>query len=1345
MESYSTKAVLSVADHGFTSKMKAAADSLDRLDTGGQKASRSIMDIAKGIGVFKALSIAGNALNNSLSGAIDRFDTMTRFPKVMEQMGFSAEESGKSIQKLSNGIKGLPTSLDGITASTQRIAVLTGNLDKATDTSLALNNAFLASGSTTADAERGLNQYVQMLSKSSVDMQSWRTLQETMGYALSETAKELGIATGNSNELYEALQSGEISFTKFNDTMITCSTRTGGFADKAKSASSGIKTSFENLGIAVTRGMANTIQSVDDAIEKIDGTSIADKLDSASNRIDHFFEITAKGAQIAVQALNMLSPYLAAVTAGYLAFEGAAGAQKAWDMIKKGGADAGKILEAVANKEKLAAEAAAANEIAVKASAKAKELNNAASEASARAVEAETIARESAAAALRTRTAAEAAERAEIKVRTAEEKMSTAVIILKTAEEKAAVAATKSKAMQEKTAAAVTRAKANVDKASIALETAKANAEKAGAVSSELGAKAEAMDMAATKASAIADEKAMTASMAKATADRVEAKAVELETIAEAKKAVAEEAGNIAEAKGSVLAIAKAAALGVLSGSIGVAEAAQLSLNAAMAANPIGTVIMMVTALTAVTIGVAKALSKLDTKTLEMQETQQEAVESAKSLAEELDSSSKAYKDNVSDIEASVQANKKLADELLNLASKENKSAQDKANLKVCIDSLNASIEGLNLQYDEEKDALSMTEDALMSKVKAYEATEQAAVAQERLLEVQKEQVKVEQEQQDLAEKRNQYEREWRELNNTGPASMGRYTKAIQEMNEQEEALNAKKQELAQSEESLKNIMVESQAAQAEAVDTGVESQILSMEMLNETQQSIVQGMSSTWQSYADQATNMFNTLSDESEISVSEMTANLQENQRIIGEWANNIESLAQRGVNEGLLEQLRQAGPESAGYVNAMVQASDTELQALSDAFAAGGETATTAFKTAFRMDDVPQDVMDMVTQTERSLREQIEAADFNSIGQNVGQGLSSGISESTGQAAEASSTMGESVNTSAASVMGIQSPSTVFMGYGRNLIEGLVIGIQDSSGRVNAVMTSTMSQAGQTAVSAMNRAMSGMEKINTSVFSKIGVVATAGMSQMTTVVMSETARSNTAMQSGMKAMNMAEQSGMRTMKATMISGMSGVRQAVDSGMNQSKASVERGKTAMITSLSTLRADFYNSGYYASTGLAQGINAGAGAAISAAQRLADRVAETMEKALKINSPSKVTMKIGEYTGIGAAVGMLNTLPDIERASKRVSNSMNPGAISDYVNSIFVQSKAAGYAYQTASRESAADYDDLIEGLKAAIAGLNIQVQAIISAKDIGNTSSKYVDRKLGAMAAVKGRYGSV
>ena len=545
MESYSVKAILSAVDRGYTSKMKSAVSLLEEFENQNKRTSSSMMDIAKGAGVFRVVEAAISKLEASAGDAVDRFDTMTRFPKVMEQMGFSADVSNRSIQKLSDGIKGLPTSLDGIVSSTQRIAVLTGDLEKATDTSLALNNAFLASGSASADAERGLVQYTQMLSKGTVDMEGWRSLQETMGYALSETAKQLGIASGNSNELYSAIQSGQITFDQFNDALIECSTKTGGFAENAKAASAGIQTSFTNLGISITRGMANTIQSVDEAVQKIDGDTIADKIDSASSTIDRFFEGVSKGAGIAVQALDLLGPSIITVVAGFAALKAAMAVQNVWEEYHRQAKAATIVIEAFNNAEKLAADAIKLRTAATTAAAQADKMSEMYAKASARALESQTIAQQSALAATKARKTAEAAVAAETKVRTAEEKLSVATLKLKAAEEKATASATKAKTVQEKAAAAVTRARADVDKKAAAVAQAKAKMDEFGASSAELSAKAETMEAAATKAGIRADEDSIKASTAKTMADAKEAQVSKLNAAAETAKTTAEEAGNI--------------------------------------------------------------------------------------------------------------------------------------------------------------------------------------------------------------------------------------------------------------------------------------------------------------------------------------------------------------------------------------------------------------------------------------------------------------------------------------------------------------------------------------------------------------------------------------------------------------------------------------------------------------------------------------------------------------------------------------------------------------------------------------------------------------------------------
>lgn len=289
METYSIKAVLSAVDSNFTSTMKKANESMSGLKSSSETATSSIMKIAGGISVFKALSVGANVLKNSLDGAIDRYDTLNKYPRVLRNLGYSTAEANKSVQKLSDGIEGLPTTLDDVVSVAQRITVLTGNLSKATDTTIALNNAFLSSSASTSDVTRGMNQYLQMLSKGTVDIQSWRTLQETMGYALRETAVQLGIASGSSTELYDAIKSGNITFDEFNDALIECSTRVGGFADTALQASAGIKTSFTNIMTAIKKGLGGTIGAIDTALKNSGLPTIQEGLNDIKKSINAIF------------------------------------------------------------------------------------------------------------------------------------------------------------------------------------------------------------------------------------------------------------------------------------------------------------------------------------------------------------------------------------------------------------------------------------------------------------------------------------------------------------------------------------------------------------------------------------------------------------------------------------------------------------------------------------------------------------------------------------------------------------------------------------------------------------------------------------------------------------------------------------------------------------------------------------------------------------------------------------------------------------------------------------------------------------------------------------------------
>lgn len=317
---------------------KAGGDKAGQGAKGFEKIKDAIKNFSVGAVAFKAVSSAMNLVSQSMDKAIDRFDTLQRFPKVMKAFGFSSKDVAASTKLLAEGIEGLPTTLDTVVATTQKLTSMTGNLKQSTKLTIALNNAFLASGASTEEASRGLTQYTQMLSSGKVDLQSWKTLQETMSYALQKTAESFGYAGASAqNDLYKALQDGKITFSDFSKRLIELNKGVNGFAEMAKKNSEGIRTSFTNIVSAIAKGIANVITEFDKMSKAVTGKSIAEHLNSIKDVINNTFKViisVIRGATPVVKSLvsvlGFLKPVLdplisifAGVVSAILLFKGA--------------------------------------------------------------------------------------------------------------------------------------------------------------------------------------------------------------------------------------------------------------------------------------------------------------------------------------------------------------------------------------------------------------------------------------------------------------------------------------------------------------------------------------------------------------------------------------------------------------------------------------------------------------------------------------------------------------------------------------------------------------------------------------------------------------------------------------------------------------------------------------------------------------------------------------------------------------------------------------------------------------------------------------------------------------
>lgn len=219
--------------------------------------------------VSSVTSRALDAISGSIASAVNRVDTIANFPKIMQSVGYSADEARATIERLSTGIDGLPTSLDAIVGSVQKIAPVSGSLATATDVALAFNNALLAGGKSQEIMNSAFEQYSQMLSTGRVDMQSWKILAQAMPGQLNQIAKALLGANANQADLYKAMQSGAITFDQFNNAIVRLNNEGlpgyASFAEQARISTESIGTAWTNVQNRINKAVAKIIDHIGQA------------------------------------------------------------------------------------------------------------------------------------------------------------------------------------------------------------------------------------------------------------------------------------------------------------------------------------------------------------------------------------------------------------------------------------------------------------------------------------------------------------------------------------------------------------------------------------------------------------------------------------------------------------------------------------------------------------------------------------------------------------------------------------------------------------------------------------------------------------------------------------------------------------------------------------------------------------------------------------------------------------------------------------------------------------------------------------------------------------------------
>ena len=296
----------------------------------------------------------------------------------MTNLGIASEESEKAINKLSDGLQGIPTKLDDAALAVQRFTSKNGDVDKSVDLFLAVNNALLAGGASAEIQSSAMEQLSQAYAKGKPDMIEWRSIQTAMPAQLKQISQEIlgntesldlflkkaeeyadnNPLSSSGAELVEQLKAvkegsgdmttalgtslrlGIISMDEFLDTIVELNKEgTGEFLsleEQAKNATGGIKTSITNAKTAITRGVGKIIESFDKMLKDngLGGistviTNIGKTAEKVLNKIATSLipKVVSKIKDVCnwvkknQQAVKTLISVIASLTAGYIAYK----------------------------------------------------------------------------------------------------------------------------------------------------------------------------------------------------------------------------------------------------------------------------------------------------------------------------------------------------------------------------------------------------------------------------------------------------------------------------------------------------------------------------------------------------------------------------------------------------------------------------------------------------------------------------------------------------------------------------------------------------------------------------------------------------------------------------------------------------------------------------------------------------------------------------------------------------------------------------------------------------------------------------------------------------------------
>lgn len=491
------------------------------------------------------------------------------------------------------------------------------------------------------------------------------------------------------------------------------------------------------------------------------------------------------------------------------------------------------------------------------------------------------------------------------------------------------------------------------------------------------------------------------------------------------------------------------------------------AVTTAMTANPFGAMAIGITAAIA-------AVTALIAITSSYQDSQESLSKSVKELHAQIKEAREEYEELKAEMEESAETAEEYGKELADLADKTDLSVTEQERMAYLVEQLSDDIPELADAYDDEAKSISLTGDEIKKLVKQQNEQTKYQSDIDRMNALLDEQAQLTEDMTDAQLEYNVAQQKYNDVVGDGTAinqqnakacyqATSEYTAAKETLETLTEDYNTNAAELAELTEQIENYS-ETQQTGTDSTETAIllmDDLIASIDSLKEEYEEAynssydsISGQKKLWEEYDKVVALTFNDIMDA-----------IQNQLKYLTNYNDNVENLRKRdiaGLDE-LIEAYDDGSEQSAAFFAGMADMTDEEIKKIIDSYGkVENEMDRYASNAADMSTDYTDTINDMVKNTGKKLAGLDLSDEAKEYATNTLEGYTDGLSDSDDSVKTTISGCANNLISTFKSILGINSPSTVFYEFGKNTLEGYTNGAESKKSDANSKLSNLASNA-------------------------------------------------------------------------------------------------------------------------------------------------------------------------------------------------------------------------------------------------------------------------------------------